>query len=163
MRIPLVDLPSQFQSIRVEGMAAIEGVLESGNLFLGPETHAFEEEVAAYCGARFAIGLANGTDALHLALRAAGVGPGDEVVTVSHTFIATLEAIVQVGATPVLIDVDPLTYTMDVHQIEQKITPRTRAIIPVHLYGRLADMNSILEIAREHDLLVIEDASQAHG
>src|SRR5437667_2171763 len=163
MRIPLVDLPSQFQSIRVEVMAAIEGVLESGSLFLGPETRAFEEEFAAYCGARLPIGLANGTDALHLALRAAGVGPGDEVVTVSHTFIATIEAIVQVGATPVLVDVDPVTYTIDVQQIEHKITPRTRAIIPVHLYGRLADMDSILRIARERDLLVIEDASQAHG
>src|SRR5438105_4368865 len=163
MQVPQVDLTSQFHSIRTEVMSAIQGVLESGQLFLGPHTRAFEAEFADYCGARFAIGLANGTDALHLALRAAGVGPGDEVVTVSHTFIATIEAIVQVGATPVLIDVDPVTYTMDVHQIEQKITPRTRAIIPVHLYGRLADMDSILRIARERDLLVIEDASQAHG
>src|SRR5205807_7153735 len=113
-----------------EVMAAIEGVLESGNLFLGPETRAFEEEFAAYCGTRFAIGLANGTDALHLALRAAGVGPGDEVITVSHTFIATIEAIVQVGATPILVDVDPKSMTMDWRQLESAISPRSRAIIP---------------------------------
>src|SRR5438477_4197323 len=163
MEVRLVDLAAQFRSIKPEVMAAIEDVLESTQLFLGPQTRAFEAEFADYCGSRFAIGVGNGTDALHLALRAAGIGPGDEVITVSHTFIATIEAIVQVGATPVLVDVDPVTYTIDVQQIEHKITPRTRAIIPVHLYGRLADMDSILRIARERDLLVIEDASQAHG
>src|SRR5437879_5038808 len=144
-------------------MPAIEEVLASAQLFLGPNTQAFEQEYASYSGAGYCAALSNGTDALHLALRAAGIGPGDEVITVSHTFIATIEAIVQVGATPVLIDVDAVTYTIDVQQIEHKITPRTRAIIPVHLYGRLADMDSILRIARERDLLVIEDASQAHG
>lgn len=144
-------------------MPAIEAVLESGQLFLGPNTRAFEAEFADYCGSRFAVAVGNGTDALHLALRAAGVGPGAEVITVSHTFIATVEAIDQVGARAVLVDVDPRTFTMDVDQVERHITPRTRAIIPVHLYGRLCPMDQLLAIARRHGLLVIEDASQAHG
>src|SRR5207247_4748069 len=139
-------------SIRAELMPAIEEVLGSAQLFLGPNTRAFESEFADYTGAAACRAVSNGTDALRLALQAAGIGPGDEVITVSHTFIATIEAIVQVGATPVLVDVDPVTYTIDVQQIEHKITPRTRAIIPVHLYGRLADMDSILRIARERDL-----------
>jgi dTDP-4-amino-4,6-dideoxygalactose transaminase len=163
MQINQVDLTAQFQSIRDEIMHVIEEVLASGQLFLGPHTRAFEEEFAAYCGTRYAVGLANGTDALHLALRAAGIGPGDEVITVSHTFIATIEAIHQVGARPVLLDVDPRTFTMAVDQIEASLSPRTRAIIPVHLYGRLADMDPILDLARRHGLLVIEDASQAQG
>jgi dTDP-4-amino-4,6-dideoxygalactose transaminase len=144
-------------------MPVIEQVLESSQLFLGPHTRAFEEEFAAYCGTRFAIAVGNGTDALHLALRAAGIGPGDEVITVSHTFIATVEAIVQAGAKPVLIDISPRTFTLAAEQIERRLTPRTRAIIPVDLYGRLANYESILSIAREHGLVVIEDASQAHG
>jgi len=163
MHVPQVDLPTQFRSLRAELMPAIERVLESGQLFLGPNTRAFEEEFAAYCGSRFAVAVGNGTDALHLALRAAGVGPGDEVITVSHTFIATVEAIDQVGARAVLVDVDPRTFTMAVDQVEQRITPRTRAIIPVHLYGRLCPMDQLLAIARRHGLLVIEDASQAQG
>jgi dTDP-4-amino-4,6-dideoxygalactose transaminase len=162
-QVPLVDLAAQFRSLRGEVMEAIEQVLASSELFLGPNTSAFEQEFAAYCGTQFAIGVANGTDALHLALRAAGIGSGDEVLTVSHTFIATIEAITQVGARPVLVDVDPTTYTIDVAQIESRISERTRAIIPVHLYGRLAEMDPIMRIARRHALLVIEDASQAHG
>jgi dTDP-4-amino-4,6-dideoxygalactose transaminase len=163
MRVPLVDLTAQFETIRSDVLQAIEGALSSGQLFLGPHTRAFEEEFAAYCGTRFAIGVANGTDALHLALRAAGIGPGDEVITVSHTFIATVAAIHHAGARPVLVDIDPRTYTMAVSQIERHITPRTRAIIPVHLYGRLVDMDPILEIARRNRLVVIEDAAQAQG
>jgi len=163
MPIPLVDLTAQFQTLRDEVMAAIEAVLASGQLFLGPNTGAFEDEFAAYCGSRFAVGVGNGTDALHLALRAAGVGPGDEVITVSHTFIATVEAILMAGAQPVLVDIDPRTFNMDADAIEQAITPRTRAIVPVHLYGRLADMDTVLDVARRHRLLVIEDASQAQG
>ena len=163
MHVPLVDLPIQFRSLRAEVMPAIEQALESGQLFLGPNTRAFEAEFAAYCGARFAIGVGNGTDALHLALRAAGVGPGDEVITVAHTFIATVEAIDQVGARAVLVDVDPHTFTMAVDDLEARITPRTRAIIPVHLYGRLCEMDAIMAIARAHNLIVIEDASQAQG
>ena len=144
-------------------MAAFEDVLGSAQLFLGPNTRAFETEFAQMAGARYCAAVSNGTDALHLAMRAAGIGPGDEVITVSHTFIATIEAIVQVGATPVLVDIDPRTYTIDVNRIEQRITPKTRAIIPVHLYGRMCDMPPIEDIARRHDLVLIEDASQAQG
>src|SRR3954451_7674997 len=120
--IPQVDLAAQFQSLRGEIMAAIEQVLESTQFFLGPQTTAFESEFAAYCGARYCIGVANGTDALQLALRAAGVGPGDEVITVSHTFIASIEAIAQVGAQPVFVDIDPRTFNMDARQVEDRIT-----------------------------------------
>jgi dTDP-4-amino-4,6-dideoxygalactose transaminase len=163
MHVPLVDLPIQFKALRTEVMSAIEAILDSGQLFLGPHTRAFEDEFAAYCGSQTAIGVANGTDALHLALRAAGIGAGDEVITVANTFIATIEAIHQAGARPILVDVDPRTFNMAVEHLEQSITPRTRAIVPVHLYGRLADMEAILPIARRHGLTVIEDASQAQG
>src|SRR4030095_7191614 len=138
-------------------------LLESSRLFLGPNTESFEAEFAAYCQSRFCIGVANGTDALHLALRAAGIGDGDEVITVSHTFIAAIEAIAQVGARPVLVDIDPRTMTMDLDQVEPRITDRTRAIVPVHLSGRLGSMAPLMGIARRHRLTVIEDASQAHG
>jgi dTDP-4-amino-4,6-dideoxygalactose transaminase len=163
VEIPQVDLRAQFDSIRHEVMPAIEDVLSSGQFFLGPNTRAFEAEFAAYCGTQFAVAVGNGTDALHLALRAAGVGPGDEVITVSHTFIATIEAIVQVGARPVLVDIDPVTFDIDPERIEQRLTSRTRAIVPVHLYGRLADMHAVGQIAERYGLVVIEDASQAHG
>ncbi|MGI9146848.1 MAG: DegT/DnrJ/EryC1/StrS family aminotransferase [Chloroflexota bacterium] len=163
MRVPLVDLAAQFQPIKHEVMRAIEDVLGDMHLFLGPNTHAFEEEFAAYCGVPFCVAVANGTDALHLALRAAGVGQGDEVITVAHTFFATTEAIVMAGATPVYVDIDPRTFTMDVSQIEARITPRTKAIMPVHLYGQMADMDPIMDIAARYDLVVVEDAAQAHG
>jgi len=163
VHVPLVDLAAQFRALRDEVMPALEEVLASAHLFLGPNTQAFESEYAQATGARYCAALSNGTDALHLALRAAGIGKGDEVITVSHTFIATIEAIVQAGAQPVLVDIDPRTYTIDVNQIEARITPKTRAIIPVHLYGRMCDMPAIEEIARRHDLVVIEDASQAQG
>jgi dTDP-4-amino-4,6-dideoxygalactose transaminase len=163
MRVPLVDLGAQFNFLRPEIMAAIEQVLESSQLFLGPQTHAFEDEFARYCGADFCIGVANGTDALHLALRAAGVGPGDEVITPSHTFIACVEAIDQVGARPVLVDVDPRTFTVGIEQIEPALSSRTRAIIPVHLYGRMADLEPVVALARSRGIVVIEDASQAQG
>src|ERR1043166_5700003 len=163
MRVPLVDLSAQFQPLKDEVMRAIEQVLDSMHLFLGPNTDAFEKEFAAYCGARFGVGMGNGTDALHLALRAAGVGQGDEVITVAHTFFATTEAIVMVGARPVYVDIDPEAFLIDVSQIEARITPRTRAIMPVHLYGQMADMDAIMDIAARHDLVVIEDAAKAHG
>src|SRR5437016_7690039 len=163
MRVPLVDLTAQFQPIKGEVMRAIEEVLDSMQLFLGPNTQAFEEEFAAYCGTGSCITVANGTDALHLALRAAGIGDGDEVITVAHTFFASTEAIVMAGATPVYVDIDPWTYLIDVEQIEARITSRTRAIMPVHLYGQMADMDAITDIAARHDLVVIEDAAQAHG
>jgi dTDP-4-amino-4,6-dideoxygalactose transaminase len=163
MHIPLVDLQAQYRSIRPEIMVAIEGVLENMQLFLGPQSQMFEHEFAQYCGCHFGVGLSTGTDALILALRACDIGPGDEVITVANTFIATVEAIAQVGATPVFVDIDPVTYTMDWRQLGQVLTPRARAIIPVHLYGHPVDMQPVLDFARLHGLRVIEDASQAHG
>ena len=163
MHIPLVDLQAQYRSIKPEIMAAIEDVLENMQLFLGPQSQMFEHEFAQYCDCRFGVGLSTGTDALILALRACDIGPGDEVITVANTFIATVEAIAQVGATPVFVDIDADTYTMDWRQLGQVLTPRTRAIIPVHLYGHPVDMQPVLDFARLHGLRVIEDASQAHG
>jgi dTDP-4-amino-4,6-dideoxygalactose transaminase len=163
MRVPLVDLVAQFTPIKAEVMSAIEDVLDSMHLFLGPNVRAFEEEFAAYCRTRTCISVGNGTDALHLALRAAGIGPGDEVITVAHTFFATTEAVVMTGATPVFVDIDPQTYLMDVSLIEARITSRTKAILPVHLYGQIVDMDPIMSLAARHDLVVIEDAAQAHG
>ncbi|MGO8948463.1 MAG: DegT/DnrJ/EryC1/StrS family aminotransferase [Ktedonobacterales bacterium] len=163
MTIPLVDLKAQYQTIRHEVLPAIEGVLEGMSLYLGPEQLAFEQEFASYCQSCHGISLSNGTDALALALRACEIGSGDEVITVANTFIATVEAISMVGATPVFVDVDPDTYTMNWHDILPAITGRTRAILPVHLFGHPAEMEPILEIARAHGLRVIEDASQAHG
>ena len=161
--IPFVDLKAQYRSIKGEVDAAILGVLESCEFTLGSEVVAFEKEFAAYCGAAYGMGVNTGTSALHLALLAAGVGPGDEVITVPFTFIATASAIDYTGATPVFVDIDPHTFTIDVSAIEAAITPRTKAILPVHLYGQPADMDPILEIARRHGLVVIEDACQAHG
>jgi len=161
--LPLVDLKAQYRTIEDEVMAAIRGVLESGQFVLGPEVEAFERELAAHCQAAAAVGTSSGTSALHLALLAAGVGPGDEVITVPFTFVATVAAIEYTGARPVLIDVRPDSLTMDPQLIEAAITPRTRAIVPVHLYGQPADMRPILDIARAHGLRVVEDACQAHG
>ncbi len=132
-------------------------------LFLGPQVSAFEREFAAYCACQHGVGVSNGTDALILALRACGIGSGDEVITVANTFIATVEAIAAVGATPVFVDIDPDTYTLDSALLASALTPRTRAILPVHLYGHPVDMQPVLEFARVHKLCVIEDASQAHG
>ena len=163
MQIPLVDLQAQYRSIKQEIMAAIEGVLEGMQLFLGPQSQAFENEFAQYCGCRYGVGVSTGTDALALAVRACDIGPGDEVITVANTFIATVEAIALVGATPVFVDIEPETYTMDWRQLEQVLTSRTRAIMPVHLYGHPVDTQPVLDFARVHGLRVIEDASQAHG
>ena len=163
MQIPLVDLRAQFQSIKPKIMTEIETVLESMQLFLGPQSQAFENEFAQYCGTKYGVGLSSGTDALALALRACDVGQGDEVITVANTFIATVEAIASVGAIPVFVDIDPDTYTMDWRQLGQVLTPQTRAIIPVHLYGHPVDMQLVLDFAQQHGLRVIEDASQAHG
>ena len=161
--IPFVDLKAQYASIKTEVNAAIQGVLDSCQFTLGSEVAAFEEEFAAYCQTAHGIGVNNGTSALHLALLAANIGPGDEVITVPFTFVATVSAIYYTGATPVFVDIDPRTFTMDVGAIEAAITERTKAILPVHLYGQPADMDPILEIARRRGLLVIEDAAQAHG
>lgn len=161
--IPLVDLKAQYESIKDEIDGAIAEVLASCQFVLGPKVEAFEVDFAAYCHSRFAFGVNSGTSALHLALLAAGVGPGDEVITVSYTFVATVAAILYTGATPVLVDIDPLTCNIDPAKIEAAITPKTKVIMPVHLYGTCADMDAILDIARRHDLLVIEDAAQAVG
>ena len=161
--IPYADLRSQYRAIKPEIDAAVLRVLDSTQFILGEEVVAFEREFAAYCGTTDAIGVNSGTSALHLALLAAGVGPGDEVITVPFTFVATAAAIVYSGATPVFVDIDPETYTMAPSEIERAITPRTKAIMPVHLYGHAADMDPILEIAKRRGLVVIEDAAQAHG
>lgn len=161
--IPFVDLKAQYSSIRTEVNAAIQGILDSCQFTLGTEVAKFEEEFAAYSGAKIGIGVNTGTSALHLALLAAGVGPGDEVVTVPFTFVATVAAVCYSGAKPVFVDIEPTTFTMDPAGLEAAITPRTKAIIPVHLYGQTADMDPILEIARKRGVVVIEDACQAHG
>ncbi|GCE17415.1 DegT/DnrJ/EryC1/StrS family aminotransferase [Dictyobacter kobayashii] len=161
--VPLVDLRAQYLALKPEIMAAFEEVLEGMQLFIGPRQRAFEQEFAAYCGCQFGVGNSSGTTALELALRACGIGAGDEVITVSNTFIATIEAIAIVGAIPVFVDIDPETYLMDWQQLEQVLTPRTRAIIPVHLYGHPVEMQPVMDFARAHGLRVIEDASQAHG
>ncbi len=163
MRIPLVDLQAQYRSIKHEVIPALEDVLEGMQLFLGPQVQAFENEFAQYCACQYGVGVATGTEALTLALKACEIGAGDEVITVANTFIATVEAIAQVGAVPVFIDIDPITYTMDCRQLEALLTSRTRAVIPVHLYGHPVNMWPLMKFAREHQLYVIEDASQAHG
>ncbi len=161
--IPFLDLKAQYLGIKEEIAEAIARVLDRGQFVLGDEVAAFEREFAAYCSAAYGIGVNSGTSALHLALLAAGIGPGDEVITVPFTFVATVAAIQYAGARPVLVDIDPRTLTMAVDQIERAITPRTKAILPVHLHGHPAEMDPILEIARRHDLIVVEDAAQAHG
>jgi dTDP-4-amino-4,6-dideoxygalactose transaminase len=163
MQIPLVDLQAQYRTIKHEIMASFENVLEDMQLFLGPQCQAFEQEFAAFCGCRYGVGLSSGTDALALALRACGIGPGDEVITVANTFIATVEAIALVGATPVFVDIDPETYTLDWRQLDSVVTSRTRALLPVHLYGHPVEMQPLMDFAQVHGLRVIEDASQAHG
>ncbi len=163
MNIPLVDLKAQYRPLKEDILDRIAKALDGMWLFLGENVQEFEKEFAAMGEVKYAIGVSEGTTALQLALMACDVGYGDEVITVSHTFIATAEAIALTGAKPVFVDIDPSTYTMDVSKIEQQITPRTRAIIPVHLYGQPADMDPIMEIAEKHDLMVIEDACQAHG
>jgi dTDP-4-amino-4,6-dideoxygalactose transaminase len=161
--VPLLDLNAQTNSIRAEIDAALQGVVDSSAFVLGPETAKFEEEFAAYCGVRYAVGVSSGTSALHLALRAAGIGPGDEVITSTHTFIATVEAILMSGARPVLADILPDTYCVDPASAAERLTSRTRAILPVHIYGQTCNMGPLVELAREHGLVVIEDAAQAHG
>ena len=163
MRVPFLDLSSHHAPLRGEFRAAIEEVIDSGAFAGGPFVARFEEDFAAYCDCRHALGVGSGTEALWLSLLALGVGPGDEVLTVPITFMATAEAITYCGAKPVFVDIDDSTYTMDPSALEQAITKRTKAIIPVHLFGQPADMDPILEVARAHGLFVIEDAAQAHG
>jgi len=163
MRIPAEDLTRQYPEVAAEVLAALERALPRGKYTMGPELAAFEQEFGAYCGVAHGIGISSGTAALHLALRACGVGPGDEVITVPNTYVATAFAISYVGAVPVFVDVDAVTLNLDPGRIAEAIGPRTRAIIPVHMYGGMVDMPAVLEVARRHGLAVIEDASHAHG
>lgn len=161
--IPLVDLTAQYHSIKEEIDTAIRTTLESGHFILGTAVSQFEESIASYLGVSHAIGLASGTDALVLALRALDIGAGDEVIIPAYTFFATAGTVISVGATPVFVDIDPLTYEMDVSQIENRITSRTKAIIPVHLYGHPVAMDPVIQLAGAHGLKVVEDNAQAFG
>jgi dTDP-4-amino-4,6-dideoxygalactose transaminase len=163
IRVPFLDLKSHHAALRDEFDLAIRAVIDSSAFAGGPFVEKFEQDFASYCGCQHAIGVGSGTEALWLSLLACGVGPGDEVITVANTFMATAEAITYCGARPVFVDVDECNYTMDPAGLEGALSSRTKAIIPVHLFGQSADMDPILEFAREHDLVVIEDASQAHG
>lgn len=163
MAIPLVDLKAQYKSIREEIDEAIHRVMEAGQFVLGPDTEALEEEVATFLGVRYAVGVASGTDALRLALIASGLGPMDEVITTPFTFIATAEAVVQCGARPVFVEIDPKTCNIDPAKLEIKVTKKTKAILPVHLYGQPADMDVILRLGKKYNLKVIEDCAQAFG
>jgi dTDP-4-amino-4,6-dideoxygalactose transaminase len=162
-KIPLVDLKRQYLSIKEEVDEVMAKVIEREAFTLGDELESFEESFAKYCGTAFAVGVGSGTEALHLTLKALGIGQGDEVITVPNTFVATVEAILMCGARPVFVDVDERTYNMDISQLEKVLTERTKAIIPVHLYGQPAEMDEIMNFACEHGLKVVEDACQAHG
>jgi dTDP-4-amino-4,6-dideoxygalactose transaminase len=161
--LKLVDLRRQYLPLREEILAAIDGVLSEMNLNLGPNTRAFEKEWAEFCGTKYAYGVDNGTDALQLAMYAYGIGPGDEVITPTNTFVAVVEALLAVGATPVFVDINPDTYNMDIEQTRAAITDRTKMIVPVHLYGLPADMDPIMEMAKGKGIIVLEDCSQAQG
>jgi len=163
VRVPYLDLACQHEPLRDEFLATFRRIADSGRFVLGKEVEGFEDEFAAYCGVGHAVAVNSGTSALHLALMAAGVGPGDEVVTSAMTFVATVAAITYVGAKPVLADVDPVTFCIDPDAVESAVTPRTKAIVPVHLFGEPADMAPLLALAERSGLLVIEDAAQAHG
>lgn len=163
MKVPFLDLHAAYLELKDELDGAYRRVMDSGWYILGPEVDAFEAEFAAYCEAAQCIGVASGLDALHLVLRALGIGPGDEVIVPSHTYIATWLAVSQTGATPVPVEPNARTFNIDPARIEEAITPRTRALLPVHLYGQPADLDPIMELARRHGLKVIEDAAQAHG
>ncbi|MEK7793688.1 MAG: DegT/DnrJ/EryC1/StrS family aminotransferase [Candidatus Hydrogenedentota bacterium] len=163
MRVPFVDLTAQHARIRGEIDLALDSVIQSSAFVLGPEVKTFEDNFAAFCGVKHCVGVASGADALHLTLRALGIGPGDEVITAANTFIATVNAIALSGATPVLVDVREDDYNLDPALLERAITSKTKAILPVHLYGQPAEMDAIQEVARRHELFIVEDACQAHG
>ena len=163
MNIPMVDLKGQYHALKDEIDAALLEALSATQFILGPNVQAFEQEAAEYLGVEHAVGVASGTDALHLALAAAGIGEGDEVITTPFTFIATAEAISYVGATPVFVDIDPYTFNIDLDQIEQAITAKTRAVIPVHLFGQPVDMNALKTLCDARDLAIVEDCAQSFG
>lgn len=161
--VPMCDVPGQYQLLKAEIDAAVLAVLGSGQVVLGPEVAAFEKEAAAYCGNAHAVGCGSGTDALVLALHALGIGPGDEVIVPPFTFFASASSVARVGATPVFADVDPVTFNIDPREVEGKVTPRTRAVMPVHLFGQCCDMDDITRIAERNQLYVVEDAAQSFG
>ncbi len=163
MQVALLDLRAQYSTIRAEVEAAIADVMESQHFILGPKVEQCEKAIARYCDCSHAVGVSSGSDALLACLMAENIGPGDEVITTPYTFFATVGAIARVGATPVFVDIDPVTYNLDVFQISSKVTRKTRAIIPVHLYGQMADMDTVVAVAEKHGLVVIEDAAQAIG
>lgn len=163
MQIPILDLKAQYETIREEIQVAIDRVLEKQHFILGPEVKALEQEIGQYCGRKYGIGVASGTDALILGLKACGIGPGDKVIVPSFSFIATADAVSALGADPVFADIDPATFNIDPSRIEPLIDGRTKAIVPVHLYGQAADMGPILKLAKAHNLKVVEDAAQALG
>lgn len=163
MNIQMVDLKKQYEKIKPEIDSAIQEVIESTQFILGKKVSDFEKAAANYLGVKYAVGVANGTDALQIAMMALGIGQGDEVITTPFTFVATTETIVMIGAKPVYVDIDPVTNNIDVKKIKEKITPRTKAILPVHLYGNPAEMDEILSIAKEYNLFVIEDSAQGFG
>jgi len=163
MNVPLLDLKAQYAPLREEIRSAMDRVCDSQHFILGPEVQALEEETAKFCGARFAVGVSSGTDALLAALMAAGVGAGDEVITTSYSFFATAGTVARLGARPVFVDIEPDTFNIDVRQVERRITARTKAILPVHLYGRCADLDALADVAKRRNLGLIEDAAQAIG
>ena len=161
--VPLLDLPAQYATVRAEIQAAVARVIESQQFILGPEVAALEEELAVYAGCAFGVGMSSGSDALLCSLMVLGIGPGDEVITTPFTFVATAGAIARPGATPVFVDIDPLTFNLDPGRVEDAITGQTRAILPVHLYGQMNEMAPLMALAKSCGLPVIEDAAQAVG